>query len=131
MDQRVKDLIDRAKVTAATAATAAGKVADSATKKAGGIVELTKLNLQIFDLNTDVELLMKEIGKAVYLTHTGAEINPEDINAMISQIDLKYEKISQIKAEIAEKKAVTACPVCSCECDKEDAFCRICGSKMQ
>ena len=130
MDQKIKDLVERAKATAFNAANAAGKVADSASKKAGELVELTKLNFRIFDLNTDIELLLKEIGKCVYATHIGEEINADDITDRISQIDVKYEEIAKLKELMAEKKAVSKCPVCGIECDKEDTFCRGCGAAL-
>ena len=118
MDQKIKDLLEKVKVTATTAAEAAGKAADAASKKAGELANVTKLNLQIFDLNTDIELLFKEIGKSVYLTHTGAEI------------DEKYAKIAELKECIASRKTTCRCPNCGCECDKADSFCSACGTKL-
>ena len=65
MEQKIKELLEKVKITASTAAEVAGKAADAATKKAGEIAGVTKLNLQVFDLNTDIELLFKDIGKSV------------------------------------------------------------------
>lgn len=130
MEQKVKELIERAKVTAANAASAAGKAADSASKKAGGLVELTKQNFRIFDLNTDIELLMKEIGKLVYATHRGEEIDADEITERLNQIDEKNEEIDRLKERIAERKTVLRCPECGAACDREDAFCRCCGTEL-
>jgi len=130
MDQKVKDIIEKAKATAVNAAAATGKVADSASKKASGIIEITKLNFQIFDMNTDIELLFKEIGKCVYLTHTGAEVDADEITNKIAEIDEKYQKIAEMKKQINEKKEQVKCAACGKECDKDDAFCRSCGSPL-
>ena len=130
MDQKIKDLLEKVKVTATTAAEAAGKAADVASKKAGELANVTKLNLQIFDLNTDIELLFKEIGKSVYLTHTGAEIEAEEIDSKIVQIDEKYAKIAELTECIASRKTTCRCPNCGCECDKTDSFCSACGTKL-
>ena len=130
MDQKIKDLLEKVKVTATTAAEAAGKAADVASKKAGELANVTKLNLQIFDLNTDIELLFKEIGKSVYLTHTGAEIEAEEIDSKIVQIDEKYAKIAELKECIASRKTTCRCPNCGCECNKTDSFCSACGTKL-
>ena len=118
------------RATATTAAEAAGKAADVASKKAGELASITKLNLQIFDLNTDVELLFKEIGKSVYLTHTGAEIEAEEIDSKIAQIDEKYAKIAELKECIASRKTTCRCPNCGRECEKDDAYCSVCGTPL-
>ena len=130
MDQKVKELLEKIKATAATAAEAAGKAADVASKKAGEFATVTKLNLQVFDLNTDVELLFKEIGKSVYLSHTGAEVSPEEIEQKVLEIDGKYEKIAELKETMASKKATVRCPNCDKVCDKSDAFCSSCGAAL-
>ena len=38
-------------------------------------------------------MLYKEIGKLVYLTHIGLDIDPKDIELKLSLIDEKLEKI--------------------------------------
>ena len=130
MEQKIKDILEKVKVTATTAAEAAGKAADVASKKASELAGITKLNLQIFDLNTDIELLFKEIGKSVYLTHTGAEIEAEEIDGKIAQIDEKYARIAELKEMIASRKSGCKCPSCGSECDKGDAFCSSCGAPL-
>jgi hypothetical protein len=130
MESKMHDMLEKAKATAMTAATAAGKAADSATRMAGGLFETTKLNLQVFDLNTDIELLFKEIGKAVYLTHTGAAADAEEINDKIAVIDGKYAKIRELKAQIEERRDTLRCPSCGAECAKEDVYCRVCGQHL-
>ena len=109
---------------------AASKAADSASKKAGGLVELTKQNFRIFDLNTDIELLLKEIGKLVYATHTGEEIDADEITERLNQIDEKNEEIARLKERIAERKTAVRCPECGEVCEKEDAYCRKCGTAL-
>jgi len=130
MDPKVLEILEKAKATAMTAASAAGRAADSAGKLAGDLFSSTKLNLQIFDLNTDIELLFKEIGKAVYLTHTGADVDAEEIGAKISAIDAKYLRIREIKEQIEARRETVRCPECGVECNKENAFCHICGQAL-
>lgn len=130
MDPKVKVLVEKAKLTASAAADAAGRAASSASKKAGSLMEVTKLNMKVFDLNTDIELLYKEIGKCVYLTHTGTEVDPEEISAKITEIDEKYAKIAELKNELAARKSTKTCPVCGKPCSKDDAFCSVCGTEL-
>ena len=130
MEQTVRDLLEKAKELACAAGKAAGNAADAASKKAGEAFETTKLALSNFDLNTDIEMLYKEIGKNVYLTHKGEEVDPEKISETLAKIDEKFEKIEANKKQMAFIKTVAVCPACGAECDKKDAFCRVCGQKL-
>ena len=130
MDQKVKELFEKAKVTASMAAEAAGKAAQNVGKKTGEVVEVTKLNLKIFDLNTEIEVLYKALGRMVYDTHAGKEVNAEELDEKIAAIDEKKALIAEIKEKVAEKKTITKCPNCGRECDKNDSFCRTCGAQI-
>ena len=51
MDDKVKELLDRIRDTAAGAADAANQTARAAGKRAGQMVDVAKLNVQLVDLN--------------------------------------------------------------------------------
>jgi len=121
MDPKVKELLSKARASAVTYGKAAGKFA-------GSVVEQAKLNLQIFDLNTEIEVAYKEIGKLVYAVHTGEEVCNEAVQAQIEKIDSKTEQIAELRARLTEVKedgectSVAAEPVV-CECEEEPACC--------
>ena len=131
MDEKVKELLEKARLTAGLAADTAVKAAGVVTQKGGQIVEKTRRSFQVFDLNNEVELLMRDIGRMVYLTHTGAEADEGELEEKLVQIDEKYARIGEIKAELEAGKTTTVCPVCGKSCDKTDLYCRICGEKLQ
>ncbi len=130
MDPDVKTLIERAKATATYAAGQAGKAAGAATRKAGDVAMLTKLNLQIFDLNTDIDAVYREIGRLVYLTHAGEEIDDNELNDKLAQIDEKLAKVAELKEVVSSSRATAVCPVCGKECGRDDVFCSRCGHKL-
>ena len=130
MDKKVKEVLKKAKITACVAGRAAGRVANTATKKAGEAIDTTKLTLINFDLNTDIEMLYRDIGKLVYLTHEGEDIDPEYITEKIALIDEKFAKIQENKKLIAYRKTYTTCTNCGKECKKDDTFCAGCGCKL-
>ena len=70
MDQKVNDMLERMKIAAQQTAQAVGKAADVAGKKTNELVSTTKASLQIFDLNSEIDGLLKEIGRCVYMAHT-------------------------------------------------------------
>ena len=117
MDQKVNDMLERMKIAAQQTAQAVGKAADVAGKKTNELVSTTKASLQIFDLNSEIDGLLKEIGRCVYMAHTGSEVHSEEIDARIRQIDAKYE----------QQKATPHCPQCGKACAKGDAYCSACG----
>ena len=131
MDEKVKELLEKARLTAGLAADTAVKAAGVVTQKGGQIVEKTRRNFQVFDLNNEVELLMRDIGRMVYLTHTGAETDEGELEEKLAQIDEKYARIGEIKAELEAGKTTTVFPVCGKSCDKTDLYCRVCGEKLQ
>jgi len=130
MDQNMKELLERVKAGAATAAFAVSRAADAATQKAGELADNTKLNLQIFDLSTEIDVLFKELGKIVYLTHTGVEVDEAEVAAKIAAIDEKYAAVARVRAKLTARKNCVQCPVCGEDCEKDDAFCRHCGSAL-
>ena len=127
MDQKGNDMLERMKIAAQQTAQAVGKAADVAGKKTNELVSTTKASLQIFDLNSEIDGLLKEIGRCVYMAHTGSEVHSEEIDARIRQIDAKYQEIARLKAEIEQQKATPHCPQCGKACAKGDAYCSACG----
>ena len=85
------NFFEKAKVSAeilsARTGVTAAKAADAAGKTAASVLSATKLNLQIFDLNTEVEILYKEIGKMVHSEHLGKEEDPAVLQIKLQLID--------------------------------------------
>ena len=86
--------------------------------------------MQIFDLNTEIEILYKEIGKMVYHVHTGMEEDQDALQAKLLLIDEKLEKIEEIREKLNAAKAKTCCPNCGKECPSGAAFCSSCGAQL-
>lgn len=128
--EKVKIILEKVKETACAAGKAAGEMADVAAKKANKAMETTKLSIANFDLNTDIEVLYKEIGKMVYLTHLGEEVDPELINNKLALIDEKMLKIQENKQQIKDLKETVICSACGKNCKKEDVFCSACGNEL-
>ena len=131
MDEKVRELLEKAKLTAGLAADSAVKAAGIVSQKGNQLVEKTKRGFQVFDLNNEVELLMRDIGRMVYLTHTGAETDEAALEEKLAQIDEKYAQLAALKEEQEAAKPTVICPVCGKSCDKNDLYCRICGEKLQ
>ena len=71
MDNRVKDLLDRIRGTAGVAADVAADTARVAGRRAGQMVDVAKLNVQLFDLNGEYNEVLRQLGQVMYDTHRG------------------------------------------------------------
>ncbi|MBQ8851683.1 MAG: zinc ribbon domain-containing protein, partial [Oscillibacter sp.] len=87
MDERVKELLDRIRDTAGVAADAAADTARVAGKKAGQMVDVAKLNVQLFDLNSELNDVLRQLGQVMYDTHKGEEATSENVPQLLSKAD--------------------------------------------
>lgn len=129
MDERVRQLLDRVRDSAATMSEAAGSTARCAARYAGETVNMAKLNMKIFDLKTDINALLREIGQLVYDAHQGKDGGGE-IEGLLRQIDEKRAAILEVKGRLAALKRVRTCPGCGEACAQEDKFCKSCGKPL-
>lgn len=130
MDERVKELLDRVRDTASTLGEAAGTTARYAGKAAGQMVDVAKLNMKIFDLKTDINGLLREIGQVVYDTHAGSNPDTAPVDALLEQIDGKNAAVAELKERIGVLRSARQCPACGSVCGREDKYCRECGAAL-
>lgn len=130
MDEKVKALLDRVKGTASFAADAAADSARAAGKKAGQMVDVAKLNVQLFDLNGEYNDILRQLGQVMVDTHRGQAPEGALITSLLNQADDKNGKIAELKGRIADLKQAQTCPACGEPCGKNDKFCRSCGGKL-
>ena len=130
MDDKVKELMDRIRDTASVAADAAADTARVAGRRAGQMVDVAKLNVQLFDLNGSFQDILRRLGQVMYDAHRGAGETDTDVTGLLEQADELNTKIVEIKERIAALRTSRTCPACGAVCGKEDKFCRRCGSGL-
>lgn len=130
MDEKVKALLERVKGTASYAADAAADSARAAGKKAGQMVDVAKLNVQLFDLNGEYNDILRQLGQVMVDTHQGQAPEGALVTSLLNQADEKDGKIAELKGRIADLKQAQTCPACGEPCGKNDKFCRSCGGKL-
>ena len=130
MDDKVKALLERVKGTASYAADAAADSARAAGKKAGQMVDVAKLNVQLFDLNGEYNDVLRQLGQVMVDTHQGQLPEGGAVTALLNQADEKAGRIAELKGRIADLKQSQTCPACGEPCGKNDKFCRSCGGKL-
>ena len=126
MDDKVKELLDKIRGTASVAADAA---ADTA-RVAGKMVDVAKLNVQLFDLNGDFNDILRQLGQVMYDTHRGQAPEGDPVTELLVQADETAAKVEEVKSRITDLRQARSCPACGAPCGKGDKFCRSCGASL-
>ena len=130
MDDKVRELLDRVRDTAVGAADAANQTARAAGKKAGQMVDVAKLNVQLFDLNGDFNDILRRLGQVMYDTHRGQTPEGDPVTELLAEADETAAKVEEVKSRIADLRQSRSCPACGAPCGKGDKFCRSCGASL-
>lgn len=130
MDHNVSMILEKIKVVAEQTRTATVRAVDQAGRKANEMAQATRLNLQVFDRNTECEVLYKEIGKVIYDIHQGAETQEDIIEDKLLALDALHAELDALRTELASLKTVCTCPNCGRQCSREDAYCAGCGKPL-
>lgn len=130
MEDRVKDLLERIRGAACVTADAANHTARVAGKKAGQMVDVAKLNVQLFDLNGEFNDILRQLGQVMYSTHLGQMPEGDPVTALLEKADETSAKTAEVKARIADLRQSQTCPGCGAPCGKDDKFCRRCGGAL-
>lgn len=130
MTEKVKAVVGRIRVKAADAEANESSKACVAKKENTDAIEITRLNVQIFDLGAEINTAYRKLGELMYAAYTGDENGDDTIETLLAEIDVKKSEIASIRAHITELKKTVLCPTCGAECLKNDSFCRHCGNKI-
>lgn len=129
MDDKIKDLLDRIRSSAANLTEIAAPTARYMGQRAGELMDAAKLNIQIFDQNAEFNDLLRRMGRIMYDTHLGREPQ-EDVTLLLAQADASCEKIAALKAKVTALRQGKPCPACGSLCAKDDHFCKNCGAGL-
>ncbi len=131
MGNTVKDFLEKVKSTASIAGEAAGRTLDTAGKKASDMWEITRLNLQISDLQHDINKNMQSIGQLVYSAHLDPNTDTDSVDDLLATVDKDQNAIQEINQRINELKQIKICAKCSQKLSRDDRYCRYCGTSME
>ncbi len=130
MEVNVDEFLEKLREIAAKTTEAAGLAAGMVGDKANAFMSGTRSNLKIFDLNSECEVLFKDIGRMIYDMHRGVEVLDEAMESKLAELDAKQEQISALRAEMEKEKFTVICPECGKKCSPADAYCSGCGGKL-
>ncbi len=132
MDEKTKVILEKVKASAAMVGDLTLSAAASVGKKASGVVEQSKLNLKLFDLQNEVDLLYKSIGRSLYQAHTEPDGETPDFDELFLAVDEKQAEIQSLRDKIVELRCTKKCPnpECGRTCGKDTHYCPDCGTAL-
>ena len=106
------------------------KLKKTVVKGTNKVVEASKLTISLSEKKSALKEIYEEIGKKVY--HSGNEeiIEQLIISSEISEISRIKDEIEYIESQLAEIKNKQKCPNCGSNIGNNDAYCKICGYKL-
>ena len=128
MNEKFDAFIKKIRASATVAGEYAGKKATEISAKTGDAFNIGKLNLKLFDLNTDMDVIYKEIGKLVYAARSGDDEASAALEGKLEEADEKMKEIAEIKEKIANIGKDKTCEICGAECPEDAAYCSKCGA---
>lgn len=106
-------------------------VADVATKKTEEVVGITKIKLEKCRVEKEVQDMYKKIGQATYQSRIDGCKNEEYINSLCDTIKDQLQYLQELDKEIADKKDMVICDNCKQQNERDNVYCKRCGSKIK
>jgi len=108
----------------------AKSAAEAVSKKAGQIVDASKLRINVAELNAEISKRYEALGQYVY--ETCREKLAEDAEAVgkMAEIDELKAQHAAVSKELNDKQNKTVCPNCGKQSSSTAQFCSNCGTKL-
>lgn len=126
MDEKVKALLSRIRGTAKGAA----ESATDAARAAGQMIDLAKLNVQIYDLNRERDEALLKLGEVMYNAHLGQMEDDKELERLLARTDRLTDRLAELRERVTALRHTKCCPHCGADCGQSDKFCRRCGKDL-
>ena len=103
---------------------------ETAKEKTDKAVAIGKQKYDIAALESRIGKSYQALGRVCFENYKGDENAPDEIKALISQIEAEKETIALSREELERMKAHRVCPVCTGAVAENATFCSHCGAKL-
>ncbi len=99
-------------------------------KKAGQIVDISKLRINAADLNNEISKRYESLGRMVYESKKTGNDSSDLVSECIVAIDDLYEQLDAVNEQLIAMKAKQVCKSCGQENAQDADYCSKCGHKL-
>lgn len=108
----------------------AKSMAEAVGRKAGQLVDVSKLHIGAAELNAEITKRYQALGQYVYENCREALAADPEVVGKLAELDELQAQLTAITKEMNDKQNKLVCPVCGKQCSNTDAFCSGCGAKL-
>lgn len=103
---------------------------DAVGKKAGKVIDVSKLNLAAADLKSEISRKCEILGRVIYEAKTTGKNYDKTIDELVEKIKELNSQLDSVNDVIANSKQKQKCSVCGTYNAKGAVFCNKCGEKL-
>lgn len=108
----------------------AKSVAEAVGRKAGKLVDVSKLHVAAAEVNAEITKRYQTLGQYVYENSREAlGADPEAMGQMAGLDELQAQ-LAAVNKELNDKQNKSVCPGCGRQCSNTDMYCSVCGAKL-
>ncbi len=100
----------------------AKSVAEAVGRKAGQIVDVSKLRVGVAEVNAEITKRYQTLGQYVYENSREALAADPEAMGKMAELDGLQEQLFAINKELTDKQNKTVCPTCGKHCSNTDVF---------
>lgn len=109
----------------------AKSAAQTVGKMAGQFVDMSKLRINMSELNGEITKRYQELGRFIYEAKKAGSADEAALADQIAGIDDLYAQLSAVSAQYASMQNKVTCPVCGKQMTTDSMFCSHCGAKLE
>ncbi len=103
---------------------------DTVGKKAGKVIDTSKLKIAAADLKAEISKKYEILGRVTFEAKTTGKDYSKSIDEIIEKIKELNEELNSVRETIETSKQKTKCPSCGNYNAKGSSFCNKCGEKL-
>ena len=100
MNEKARAIAGRLRVKAAGVGAAAQKAIAEAGRRTGDSIETTKLNVRIYEINSEINVCMRKLGELMYAACAGGNADDAAVDALLAEIDGKKAEAAELRRRI-------------------------------
>ena len=109
----------------------AKSAAQTVSKMAGQFVDMSKLRINMSELNGEITKRYQELGRFIYEAKKAGSADEAELADQIAGIDDLYAQLSAVSAQYASMQNKVTCPACGKQMPTDSMFCSHCGAKLE